>query len=112
MNGVDPETRAFYVEAYDAIWAAASLHHAQASALPSIFARIRRALVPGGLLSASLKAGEDRRDKFGRFYCAMSAEALAALARDGWADTTVTSGNGKGHDGEATVWLHLDAKHA
>lgn len=70
---------------FDGIWASGSLHHAEAAALPSIFDAMRSALEPGGVLHASLKAGEaDRRDKFDRFFCAMDEKKLHALAADWW----------------------------
>jgi SAM-dependent methyltransferase len=55
---------------FDGAWVSGSLHHARREDLPATFAAIRQALRPG-LLHASLKAGDvDRRDRFGRFFCA------------------------------------------
>lgn len=99
-------------EAFDGVWACASLHHAAARDLPDVFARMHRALIPGGILHASLKTGEDRRDKFGRFYCAMSAEALAALVADGWRDVKIVTKPGGGYDDEYADWLMLTATRA
>ncbi|MEZ5995137.1 MAG: class I SAM-dependent methyltransferase [Hyphomonadaceae bacterium] len=98
------------VERFDGVWANASLHHAQRADLPGIFARMRRALKPGGLLHASLKEGaEDRRDKFGRFFCAMDADALGRLV-DGWASASITRSTGTGFDDELTHWLRVAAR--
>jgi SAM-dependent methyltransferase len=99
-----------YISAFDAVCAFASLHHARREELPSIFARIRAALKPAGLLHATLKAAaHDRRDTFGRFYCAMDEASLRALAAD-WTQTNITSHEGYGYDREPTTWLTLDAR--
>lgn len=98
------------VAAFNGIWAAASLHHAEPAALPAIFDALRRALKPGGLLHASFKAGDaDRRDKFGRFFCAMDEEKLHGLAA-GWCDVRIERGQGGGYDNEPTPWLRLRAR--
>jgi SAM-dependent methyltransferase len=98
------------VAAFDGIWAAASLHHAPAEALPAIFKAIQRALKPGGVLHASLKAGAaDRRDKFGRFYCAMNEQMLESLL-SGWSGVRFEHSLGLGYDQEAASWLRLHAR--
>lgn len=97
-----------FVGAFDGVWASASLHHARADDLPRIFAAIRRATKSGGVLHATMKAGEDRRDRLGRFFCAMSEGALAELARD-WRNVRIDGGAGAGYDGETTPWLRLRA---
>lgn len=97
------------VAAFDGIWASASLHHAQTAALPSIFATLHRTLKPGGVLHASLKAGDtDRRDKLHRFFCAMDEEKLRELVA-GWRDVRIEHGQGGGYDNEPTPWLRLRA---
>ncbi len=97
-----------YVDAFDGVWASASLHHARTEDLPPIFAAIRRAMKSGGAFHATFKGGEDRRDKFSRFFCAMSEGALQALATD-WRDVRIDGGDGFGFDGEPTAWLRLRA---
>lgn len=97
-----------FVDAFDGVWASASLHHARVEDLPALFAAIRRATKSGGVFHATLKGGEDRRDRFGRFFCAMSEGALASLAAD-WASAQIDSGEGSGYDGEPTPWLRLRA---
>lgn len=97
------------VELYDGVWANASLHHATTDRLPAIFARIRRALKPGGLLEASLKTGADRRDALGRFYCAMDETRLRALAAAFDIDSLTTRAGG-GYDDVAVDWLRLRAR--
>ena len=70
-------------EAFDAIWASASLLHATRESLPDIFRRVHAALVPGGLFYASFKVrNEDWIDKFGRFFCAMDKQRLESLLSD------------------------------
>ena len=96
------------VEAFDGVWASASLHHARAEELARIFAAIRRATKTGGVFHSTWKVGEDRRDRFGRFFCAMNGGALAALAAD-WRDVHIDGGEGSGYDGEPTPWLRLRA---
>lgn len=46
------------VDRFDGIWACASLLHVSPEALPDVFARLSRALVPGGALYASFKLGD------------------------------------------------------
>ena len=57
------------VEAYEAVWAHASLHHQPLAGLGDVLARVHRAVRPGGLFFANYKLGDgDDRDKFGRLY--------------------------------------------
>jgi SAM-dependent methyltransferase len=98
---------------FDGVWSAAALHHARVEDLPDIVARVARALRPGGLLSATMKCGEDRRDSLGRFYCAMSAGAARALfAGPAWRDVEIRESVGAGHDGVETPWLIISARKA
>lgn len=99
-----------YERAFDGVWANASLHHAQRAHLPAIFEAIWRAMKPNGLLHASLKLGEvDRRDKFGRFYCAVDEQALAALSSR-FSGARITRHSGAGYFNEPAEWLMLDAR--
>lgn len=97
-----------FVDAFDGVWASASLHHARSDQLPEIFAAIRRAVRESGVFHATLKVGEDRRDRLGRFFCAMSEDALRTLATD-WRDVRIDAGDGSGYDGESATWLRLRA---
>ncbi len=97
-----------FIDAFDGVWASASLHHARAADLPTIFAAVRRATKAGGVFHATLKTGEDRRDRLGRFFCAMSEDALTTLAAD-WRDVRIDGGEGEGYDGETSPWLRLRA---
>ncbi len=102
------------IAAFDGVWAAASLHHAERAALPDIFARIGAALKQGGHFAANMKGGEDRRDGIGRFYCAMDADGAHALLADRtvWADVHILERTGDGFDGVATPWLIISARRA
>lgn len=56
------------VERYDGIWACASLLHVPAPQLPDAFARLWRALKPGGVLYCSFKYGQGERQHEGRHF--------------------------------------------
>lgn len=101
------------IAAYDAVWACAALLHAPRAELTADFTRIHRALRPGGLLTASFKAGDaEGRDRFGRYYNYLSAETLAAHlhASGDWPEAEITAVDGGGYDGLPTRWLWLNAR--
>lgn len=101
------------VAAYDGVWACACLLHAPREELTDDLARIFRALRPGGLLTASFKAGNSEgRDRFGRYYNYIDADQLQAhLAASGaWASLDITKNDGSGYDGEPTRWLWAAAR--
>jgi SAM-dependent methyltransferase len=98
------------VQAFDGVWANASLLHAPAEALPDILARVWRALRPGGLFCASFKAGDGPgRDSLGRYYNFPSAEALERDFRNAapWSDLVIETGTGGGYDGVQRQWLRV-----
>ncbi len=99
-------------EAFDGVWAEASLLHVPRSVLPDVFDRILRALKPTGVFHASFKAGKaEGHDKFGRYYNYPSAAWLEAmLSAGGWRNITMTEADGGGFDGEPTRWLHVKAQ--
>lgn len=101
------------IAAYDGVWACACLLHAPREELTDDLARIFRALRPGGLLTASFKAGNSEgRDRFGRYYNYIDADQLQAhLAASGaWASLDITKNDGSGYDGEPTRWLWAAAR--
>lgn len=68
-------------EAFDGIWASASLLHVPRVELPSIMRRLRDALTPGGLWHMSFKYGAGEREVDGRRFTDLderTAEALVA----------------------------------
>ncbi|MGE3251718.1 MAG: class I SAM-dependent methyltransferase [Hyphomonadaceae bacterium] len=98
-------------EAYDGVWANASLLHAREQALPDIFNRIHRALKPGGIFYATFKAGEGGdRDALGRYYNFPTEESLrAALEGAGDWRLSIETGQGGGYDNVIRTWLAVTA---
>lgn len=100
------------VEAFDAVWAHASLLHVPRDSIVDILARVHRALKPGGRLFASFKSGgAEGRDTLDRYYNYPSRDELAAwVAASGqWSDVEIGETGGSGYDGKPTEWLFLQA---
>ncbi|MEX3983945.1 class I SAM-dependent methyltransferase [Paraburkholderia sp. EG287A] len=68
-----------YCSEFDGIWACASLLHLEAEELDDAFARIFRALRPGGIFYASFTHGADTRFQDGRLFSDMSRHRFAQL---------------------------------
>ncbi|NOT41509.1 MAG: class I SAM-dependent methyltransferase, partial [Alphaproteobacteria bacterium] len=103
------------MNAFDGIWANASLLHVPRAGLPNVLARVRRALKPGGLLAASFKSGgQEGRDKLGRYYNYLNADELAALLHEtgAWQTLDLKEGRGTGYDGTETGWVVVFARRA
>jgi SAM-dependent methyltransferase len=67
-------------EAYDAVWANASLLHVPRAQLPGVLNRIFTALKPGGLHFANFKAGGvEGRDERARYYNYLSREQMTEM---------------------------------
>ncbi len=102
-------------EAFDGIWANASLLHVPRAGLPNVLARVHCALKPGGLLAASFKSGgAEGRDKLGRYYNYLNADELTALlnAAGAWASLDLKEGRATGYDGTETGWVVVFARKA
>jgi SAM-dependent methyltransferase len=100
------------VEAFDAVWAHASLLHVPTTGLADILARLHRALKPGGRLFASFKSGDaEGRDDLGRYYNYPTKDELAArlAASAPWQHVEIEETAGGGYDGKPTEWLFLHA---
>jgi SAM-dependent methyltransferase len=70
-------------QAYDGIWACASLLHVPWDELPDVLRRLERALRPGGVLYASFKPGEgERTADDGRHFTDMTEARLRDRLRD------------------------------
>lgn len=68
-----------YSDAFDGVWACASLLHVPKAELPGIFRLVRRALRENGVFYASFKYGETEREKNGRFFSDLTEASLRAL---------------------------------
>ena len=66
-------------EAFDGIWANASLLHVPRHDLPDIMRRLRSALVPGGVWELSFKLGSGERQTPGRLFTDLDEPAAQAL---------------------------------
>tara|TARA_R110000868_G_scaffold2809_2_gene19365 strand:+ start:1637 stop:2257 length:621 start_codon:yes stop_codon:yes gene_type:complete len=99
--------------AYDAVWANASLLHVPRETLPDILARIFKALKPDGLHFASYKAGTgEGRDQHGRYFNFPSRSELLNLYRQsaGWNIETVEEQTGGSYGGEQVPWIAITAR--
>ena len=102
-------------EAYDAVWANASLLHIPQDALAGVLGRVHRALRAGGDFWATYKAGEGGgRDRLGRYFNYPDpARPRAAYAEAGaWSGLEIETGDGGGYDGQPTRWLLVMATKA
>lgn len=99
-------------DAFDAVWANASLLHVPRPALPRVVANIHRALKTGGQFFASFKTGGgEGRDALGRYYNNPSKDQLrAVLPAPAWRILEIVEGQGPGYDGVTTGWLTLTAQ--
>ncbi|WP_295588405.1 bifunctional 2-polyprenyl-6-hydroxyphenol methylase/3-demethylubiquinol 3-O-methyltransferase UbiG [uncultured Lamprocystis sp.] len=68
-----------WTQAFDGIWACASLLHVPATELPDVLSRLARALRPGGVLYASFKFGSGEREYHGRRFTDLDEAGLATL---------------------------------
>src|SRR5690554_1511285 len=55
-------------QAYDSIWACASLLHLPQQQIPQALSQLWQALKPGGVLYLSFKRGEGQREHYGRHF--------------------------------------------
>ena len=100
------------VEAYDAVWASASLIHVPRAALSSVLARIYAALKPGGIHFATYKSGGiEGRDSVGRYYNYPSAEELRTFYAQSaaWDIALVEDYVGGGFETGTGPWLAIEA---
>lgn len=100
-------------QAFDAVWANASLLHVWRQDLSGILNRVWRALRPGGLFFASYKGGGvEGRDSHGRYFNYLSRDqALGAYAASGrWQIADVTEYIGGGFEGASGPWIAVTAQ--
>ncbi len=102
------------VEAYDAVWAHASLHHQPLAGLGEVLVRVHRALRPGGWFFANYKLGDgDARDAFGRLYNFAPRQVLLDLYKDaGWQLEDVQDYRDGGLDKVMRDWIAITARKA
>lgn len=101
------------VEAYDGVWASASLLHAPRMALPDILARIFRALKPGGAHFATYKTGEaEGRDGLGRYFNYLSADEIEAAYRGAadWESLDLEAYEGGDYEGGRRPWIAITVR--
>lgn len=70
-----------WYDAFDGIWACASLLHVPVVELVDVMQRLHRALKPGGVLYVSFKYGSGEREHHGRRFTDLDEPGLAALLR-------------------------------
>jgi SAM-dependent methyltransferase len=100
-------------DAYDAVWAHASLLHVPRAALPSVLARVFRALKPEGVHFADFKAGGlEGRDTFGRYFNYLTTVEVrdAYRASGAWEILSVLEYLGGGYDGRQGPWVAITAR--
>jgi SAM-dependent methyltransferase len=101
------------VNAYDAVWANASLLHVPRSALGDVLALIFSSLKPGGMHFANYKAGGVAgRDALGRYFNYPDRPALmdAYLGSGAWEVLSVVDYVGGGYDGGKGPWLAITVR--
>jgi SAM-dependent methyltransferase len=100
-------------EAYDAVWAAASLLHVPRTALPHILGLIHKALKPGGLHFASFKAGGlEGRDDHGRYFNQLERAEVLDLYRTAapWEVEDVLDTIEDGFLGKRSPWVSITVR--
>lgn len=100
-------------EAYDGVWANASLLHTPRSALAGVLFRIFRALKPGGLHVATFKAGRaEGRDGLGRYFNYLSTAELEAAYRGSadWEILSIQDYVGGDYEGGRRPWVAVTAR--
>lgn len=92
-----------WAQAFDGVWANASLLHVPRSDLPRVVGRLVRALKPHGWLYASFKYGETERELEGRRFTDQTEVTLRELMRQAEvqvADVWIDADERPGHEGE------------
>ena len=87
-----------YEDAFEGVWACASILHIRKSKLPMVLRLIRRALKVNGVFYASFKYGETERDRNGRVFSDFTETSLLCLLEE----------TGGFH--EITLWVTGDAR--
>lgn len=99
-----------FTEAFDGVWANASLTHVPVDGLTDVLGRVRRALRPDGLFYAGFKAGDGGgRDALGRWFSYLNeAELRTAYDAAGpWSGLELKHRQGGAYDRRDQAWLHV-----
>ena len=100
------------VEAFDAVWANASLLHVPRASLSRILSAVLAALKPGGLHFASYKAqGAEGRDGVERYFNYLSLEQMKNAYRQSgaWEIVETVEYTGGGYEGGKGPWVAITA---
>ncbi|RSE18165.1 class I SAM-dependent methyltransferase [Acinetobacter johnsonii] len=85
LTGIPIKLKSFYeiddYEAYDGIWACASLLHCERNHLKEVIGKLVSALKPNGVLYMSFKYGNGDRQKEGRQFTDLDEEQAEALRK-------------------------------
>ena len=83
LTGIPIKLKSFYevddYEAYDGIWACASLLHCERSRLAEVLEKMVQALKPNGVIYMSFKYGDSDREKDGRQFTDLDENQAEAL---------------------------------
>ncbi|QZM12905.1 class I SAM-dependent methyltransferase [Acinetobacter lwoffii] len=83
LTGIPIKLKSFYevddYEAYDGIWACASLLHCERSRLAEVLEKMVQALKPNGVIYMSFKYGDSDRDQDGRQFTDLDENQAEAL---------------------------------
>ncbi len=112
LTGIPIKLKSFYevddYEAYDGIWACASLLHCERKRLAEVLEKMLRALKPDGVIYMSFKYGDSDREKYGREFTDLNEqqaqELLAQFDQVSWVQQWITID--KRHEREEQ-WLNL-----
>ena len=100
-----------YIDAFDGVWACASLLHAGIGSLPDIFNRINAALRAGGYFYSSFKYGRGMREQGGRIFTYLDEAGFRSLADEaGFACTDIFISADACKGREAERWLNAVVK--
>lgn len=95
--------------AFDAIWASASLLHIPYEELTSVLQKLHFALKPSGILFASFKYGEGRREADNRIFYDMTECSIEPYLRNLFTplETWVQVDNGQKAPSPSRAWLNI-----
>jgi SAM-dependent methyltransferase len=100
-------------EAFDAVWASASLLHVPRNSLPAVLELVFKSLKPGGLHFASYKGGgTEGRDRFGRYFNYLSRQEVTDAYEQSapWEILSVNECLGGGYDGQQGPWVAITVR--